>query len=176
MADWRRTVRRCAVPAHSFLRIPLVHDLPLCLRTDHCWKIPVAASVVRAAGRGTTVKRSKFTEAQIASTRRGSTGHIARWVANAQHVNGGSRQSFIRIASPPRKQTRLADGFAHKQFAGRMPRVLTIADTFSRFSPAIEPRFTCRGADVVEVLERVGRQFGYPRAYRCGSRTEFVLS
>jgi putative transposase len=45
-----------------------------------------------------------------------------------------------------------------------LPRVLTIADTFSRFSPAIEPRFTYRGADVVEVLERVGRQFGYPKA------------
>jgi hypothetical protein len=29
---------------------------------------------------------------------------------------------------------------------------------FSRFSPALEPRFTLRGADVVEALERVGRR------------------
>jgi len=42
--------------------------------------------------------------------------------------------------------------------------VLTIVDTFSRFSPAIEPRFTFRGADVVEVLERVGREVGFPAA------------
>ena len=49
--------------------------------------------------------------------------------------------------------------FVHDQLAtGRKLRVLTIVDTFSRFSPALEPRFTFRGADVVEVLERVGRQ------------------
>ena len=51
--------------------------------------------------------------------------------------------------------------FVHDQLAtGRKLRVLTIVDTFSRFSPALEPRFTFRGADVVEVLERVGRQTG----------------
>ena len=48
--------------------------------------------------------------------------------------------------------------FVHDQLAtGRKLRVLTIVDTFSRFSPALEPRFTFRGADVVEILERVGR-------------------
>lgn len=46
--------------------------------------------------------------------------------------------------------------FVHDQLAtGRKLRVLTIVDTFSRFSPALEPRFTFRGTDVVEVLERV---------------------
>jgi putative transposase len=45
---------------------------------------------------------------------------------------------------------------------GRKLRVLTIVDTFSRFSPAVEPRFNFCGADVVEVLERVGRQGGFP--------------
>jgi len=39
---------------------------------------------------------------------------------------------------------------------GQKMRVLTIVDTFS---PTLEPRFTFRGADVVEVLERVGRQW-----------------
>jgi putative transposase len=49
--------------------------------------------------------------------------------------------------------------FVHDQLAtGRKLRVLTIVDTFSRYSPALEPRFTFRGADVVEVLERAGRQ------------------
>jgi putative transposase len=36
---------------------------------------------------------------------------------------------------------------------GRKLRVLTIIDTFSRFSPAIEPRFNFRGPDVVEILK-----------------------
>jgi putative transposase len=46
----------------------------------------------------------------------------------------------------------------HDQLAtGRKLLVLTIVDTFSRFSPAVEPRFNFCGADVVEVLERVGR-------------------
>ena len=46
--------------------------------------------------------------------------------------------------------------FVHDQLAtGRKLRVLTIVDTFSRFSPALEPRFTFRGADVVEVLDKL---------------------
>ena len=45
--------------------------------------------------------------------------------------------------------------FVHDQLAtGQKLRVLTIVDTFSRFSPALEPRFTFRGADVVDVLEK----------------------
>ena len=53
--------------------------------------------------------------------------------------------------------------FVHDQLAtGRKLRVLTIVDTFSRFSPAIEPRFSFRGADVVDVLERVGSEVGFP--------------
>ena len=42
--------------------------------------------------------------------------------------------------------------------------MLTIIDTFSRFSPAIEPRFNFRGADVVEVLEGVGERSGSRRS------------
>lgn len=65
--------------------------------------------------------------------------------------------------------------FVHDQLAtGRKLRVLTIIDTFSRFSPAIEPRFNFRGADVVEILEEVGRQLGFPRAIRVDQGTEFV--
>lgn len=63
--------------------------------------------------------------------------------------------------------------FVHDQLAtGRKLRVLTIVNTFSRFSPALEPRF--RGADVVEVLERVGRQVGFPTTIRIDRGTEFV--
>jgi putative transposase len=65
--------------------------------------------------------------------------------------------------------------FVHDQLAtGTKLRVLTIIDTFSRFSPAIEPRFNFRGADVVEVLERVGREVGFPAAIRADQGSEFV--
>ena len=63
----------------------------------------------------------------------------------------------------------------HDQLAnGQKLGVLTIIDTFSRFSPALEPRFTFRGADVVDVLERVGRQGGLPATIRVDQGTEFV--
>ena len=65
--------------------------------------------------------------------------------------------------------------FVHDQLAtGTKLRVLTIVDTFSRFSPAIEPRFNFRGADVVEVLERVGRAVGLPAVIRVDQGSEFV--
>jgi putative transposase len=66
-------------------------------------------------------------------------------------------------------------GFDHDQLAtGRKIRVLTIVGTFARFSPAIEPRFGFRAADVVEVLERVGREHGLPGAIRVDRGTESV--
>ena len=52
--------------------------------------------------------------------------------------------------------------------------MLTILDIFSRFSPALVTRFTFRGADVVEVLERVGREVGLPTTIRVDLGTEFV--
>jgi putative transposase len=65
--------------------------------------------------------------------------------------------------------------FVHDQLAtGRRLRVLTIIDTFSRFSPAIEPRFTFRAPDVVEILEQVGWQIGFPKAIRVDQGSEFV--
>ena len=65
--------------------------------------------------------------------------------------------------------------FVHDQLAtGTKLRVLTIVDTFSRFSPAVEPRFNFRGADVVEVLERVGREVGFPAVVCVDQGSEFV--
>jgi hypothetical protein len=53
--------------------------------------------------------------------------------------------------------------FVHDQLAtGHKVRVLTTVDIFSRFSPALEPRFTFRGTDVVEVLEKVCNEVGFP--------------
>ena len=65
--------------------------------------------------------------------------------------------------------------FVHDQLAtGRKLRVLTIVDTFSRFSPATDPRLSYRGEDVVQTLERVCRQVGYPKAIRVDQGSEFV--
>ena len=65
--------------------------------------------------------------------------------------------------------------FVHDQLAaGKKIRVLTVVDTFSRFSPAVEPRFSFRGADVAETLERVGREHGFPKMIRVDQGTEFV--
>lgn len=65
--------------------------------------------------------------------------------------------------------------FVHDQLAtGRKLRVLTIVDTFSRFSPAIDPRFSYRGEDVVLTLERICKSVGYPKTIRAGSVRNFV--
>jgi putative transposase len=65
--------------------------------------------------------------------------------------------------------------FVHDQLAmGRKIRVLTIVDTFSRYAPAIDPRFTYRGEDVVETLERICAETGYPSSIRVDQGSEFV--
>jgi putative transposase len=65
--------------------------------------------------------------------------------------------------------------FVHDQLAtGRRLRVLTIVDIFSRFSPSLQPRFTFRGTDVVEILERVCNEVGFPATIRVDQGTEFV--
>ena len=65
--------------------------------------------------------------------------------------------------------------FAHDQLTtGRKMRVLTVIDISSRFSPAIDPRFSYRGADVVQILEKVCSQVGYPATIRVDQGTDFV--
>ena len=54
--------------------------------------------------------------------------------------------------------------FLHDElFDGRKIRILAVVDTFSRLSPALDPRFAYKAADVVETLERIGKQVGIPR-------------
>ena len=65
--------------------------------------------------------------------------------------------------------------FVHDQLAtGRKIRILTIVDTFTRFSPAVDPRFSYRGEDVVQTLERICRSVGYPKAIRVDNGSEFI--
>ena len=89
------------------------------------------------------------------------------------------RRVKAKLRSDRRAATRSnetwAMDFVHDQLAtGRKLRVLTVVDTFSRFSPVLEPRFSFRGADVVEVLEEVCRQVGFPATIRVDQGTEFV--
>ncbi len=65
--------------------------------------------------------------------------------------------------------------FVHDQLAtGRKIRVLTVVDTFSRFSPVVDARFSYKGEDVVQTLERVCRQIGYPATIRVDNGSEFI--
>jgi len=65
--------------------------------------------------------------------------------------------------------------FVHDQlFDGRRIRVLTIVDTFTRLSPAIDARASYRGVDVVATLERVAREIGYPKTIRLDNGPEFI--
>jgi putative transposase len=65
--------------------------------------------------------------------------------------------------------------FVHDQlFDATKVRVLTVIATFTKFSPAIEPRFSWRGTGVVDVLERVCKQLGYPKSIRVDQGPEFI--
>ena len=65
--------------------------------------------------------------------------------------------------------------FVHDQLAtGRKLRISTIVDTHSRYCPATDPRFTYRGEDVVQTLERVCGRIGYPKTIRVDNGSEFI--
>ena len=59
-------------------------------------------------------------------------------------------------------------------FDGRKIRVLTIVDTFTRLSPAIDVRQNYRGADVVATLERIASSSGRPKRIRVDNGPEFI--
>ena len=65
--------------------------------------------------------------------------------------------------------------FVHDQLAlGQKLRILTVVDTHSRFCPALDARFSYRGEDVVQTLEKVCGRIGYPKTIRVDNGTEFV--
>lgn len=65
--------------------------------------------------------------------------------------------------------------FVHDQLAtGRKLRILTVVDTFSRYCPVIDPRFSYRGEDVVATLDLVCRNIGYPKTIRVDNGSEFI--
>ena len=65
--------------------------------------------------------------------------------------------------------------FVHGQLAtGPKLRILTVVDTFSRYSPAVVPRFRFRAPDVIDVLKRVCAETGYPTSIRVDQGSEFI--
>lgn len=65
--------------------------------------------------------------------------------------------------------------FVHDQLAiGRKIRVLAIVDTYSRYVPVLDPRFSYRGEDVVRTLESVCERTGYPTKIRVDLGSEFI--
>lgn len=65
--------------------------------------------------------------------------------------------------------------FVHDQLAtGRRLRVLTIVDTYSRFAPALDARFSYSGEDMVTTLQRVCADIGYPKTIRVDQGSEFI--
>ena len=65
--------------------------------------------------------------------------------------------------------------FVHDQLAtGKKLRILTVIDTWSRYSPAIDPRYSYKGEDVVRTLTSVCKQVGYPGTIRVDQGSEFI--
>ncbi len=65
--------------------------------------------------------------------------------------------------------------FVHDQLAtGPKLHILTLVDTFSRYATAVVPQFRFRASDVVEVLERVCAQTGYPGSIPVDQGSEFI--
>jgi putative transposase len=65
--------------------------------------------------------------------------------------------------------------FLHDQlFDGRKIRIPAVIDLYSRFSPALDPRFSYRATDVVGMLDRAAAVTGYPRTTRVDNGPEFV--
>ena len=121
--------------------------------------------------------------------------HILRregWVVNAKKVYRLYRELGLQLRNKtPKRRVKAklredrapairpndvwAMDFVHDQLAtGRKLRILTVVDTFSRFSPVIDARFSYRGEDVVATLDRVCRKVGYPRTIRVDNGSEFV--
>lgn len=65
--------------------------------------------------------------------------------------------------------------FVHDQLAtGRKLRALTVMDTFSRFSPVVDPRFNYKGEGVVRTLDQACKLFSYPKSIRADNGPEFI--
>ena len=81
----------------------------------------------------------------------------------------------VREIIPARPCTRIPGVEAYvRGLVNLRGRVLTVVDTFSRYVPVLDARFSYRGEDVVQTLERVCAKTGYPTTIRVDQGSEFV--
>ena len=57
---------------------------------------------------------------------------------------------------------------------GKKLRILTVVDTFSRYVPVLDLRYSYRGVDVVATLDQVCGTSGFPKTIRVDQGSEFV--
>lgn len=95
--------------------------------------------------------------------------HIKR---NRRHLNALRKA----LATMPQRNNECwaMDFVSDALFDGRRVRALTVIDTFTRESVAIEVGKSLRGEDVVAVLARVAAQRELPTKIRCDNGTEFT--
>jgi putative transposase len=114
------------------------------------------------------------------------------WQVNAKRVYRLYREQGLRLRNDvPKRRVKAklrearqpalrsndvgAMDFLHEQLAtGRKMRVPSVVDTFSRFSPVLDARFSYRGEDVVQTLEQACAATGYPKTIRVDQGSEFV--
>jgi len=66
------------------------------------------------------------------------------------------------------------DFLSDQLFDGRKIRVLSIVDSFTRVSPALDVRTSYRGSDIVETLDRIAVAHGRPKRIRLDNGPEFI--
>lgn len=114
------------------------------------------------------------------------------WDVNGKRVYRLYKELGLQLRRKPPKRrvkAKLRDGrcaascsnevwamdFVHGQLAtGSKLRILTVVDTFSRFSPAVVARLGFRAPDVIEVLERLCSEVGYPASIRVDQGSGFI--
>lgn len=119
------------------------------------------------------MKASKFSDAQKAFIlKQGADGIQLRNKTRKRRVKAKLREDRQKAVGP---NDVWAMDFVHDQLAtGKKIRVLTVVDTFSRYVPVLDPRFSYRAEDVVGTLEQVCPRIGCPKTIRVDRGSEFV--
>ena len=157
------------------------------LRTDHykCRRGDQAALSKRVQEIAQTRVRYGYRRIHVLLRREG-------WQVNAKRVYRLYREQGLQLRNKvPKRRVKAklredrraavranetwAMDFVHDQLAtGRKLRVLTVIDTYTRYAPAIVPRFSFKASDVIAVLDGVCSELGYPATIRVDQGSEFV--
>ena len=89
-----------------------------------------------------------------------------------RHVSGKNR--IERPVAVARNETWSMDFMSDELFNGDRIRLFTLVDNFTRESPAIEVSRSIPARRVVEVLDRVAENRGFPKTIQVDNGTEFT--